>query len=229
VSGKFPRRAQSAAAIACALAASFVLSIGCASGPTSQAQKAQTTPKMTEAERIALAEAADEKDAQRSWCDYLEALYKRAAEGAESWPMRDDCLAARTMASPEMLRRTATCSKAALDKFEGDPFTREYAAAVSQCGSDALDAVEAKGPDLVPFVAAICGRMATCGDVTYAECRDGLTSGLGPHLERAIGAMNRRGRTALEVCLKKIECGDMGSQVVRCLEPIMDGLLWLPG
>jgi len=214
----------------CGLVVTFVLSIGCTSGPTSKtAQDESAKPKGTEAERVALAEAAAEKDAQTTWCDYLEALYKRAAEGSGSWPMKGDCLSARTMASPEMLQRTAKCSKAALDRFDGDPFTREYAAAVSQCGSDALDAVEAKAPDLVPFVAAICGRMATCGDVTYSECRDGLTSGLGPHLERAVGAMNRRGRTALYVCFKNLECGDMGSQVVRCLEPIMDALLWLPG
>jgi hypothetical protein len=133
------------------------------------------------------------------------------------------------MASPEMLRRTAKCSRAALEKLDGDPFTREYAAAVSRCGAQALDAVEATKAEVVPFVAAICGRMAKCGGVTLDECKDDLATGIGPHLERAVGAMNRRGREALEVCLNHISCGDLGSQVVGCLQPIMDDLLWLPG
>ncbi len=53
--------------------------------------------------------------------------------------------------------------------------------------------------------------------------------GLGPHLERAIGAINSRGRSHLRACLKTVACDSIGAQVTSCLEPIMDDLLWLPG
>jgi len=174
-------------------------------------------------------EEQDQADAQRVWCEYLEALYQRATGEGASWPNKAECLAAQTLAAPEMLRRTAICSRAALERFAGDPFTRAYAAEVSRCGSSALDAVEADGAALAPYVAAICGSMSRCGESTYEACQREFGEGFAPNLERAVGAMNRRGRANFEVCLSKLRCGDVGSQVVGCLEPIMNGLLWLPG
>lgn len=241
---EFRRRAQRVMWVASLPVLLVFIAEGCSS-PAASGPKAPAQSGLSNAEKTALAEASEEKDAQRVWCEYLEALYQRAMASADddsgkrpaahadkpeaAWPSLGECLGARTMASPEMLRRTAKCSRAALEKFDGDPFTREYAAAVSQCGAQALDAVEASGPEVVPFVTAICGRMVSCGDVTFDACKDDLSKGIGPHLERAVGAMNKRGREALEVCLRGISCGDVGSQVVGCLQPIMDGLLWLPG
>jgi hypothetical protein len=176
-----------------------------------------------------MAEARAQRDAQGAWCKYLEALYLRAAQGAKSWPRFQQCTQVTTMASPEMLQRTAQCSLKALKQFKGDPFTAEYAAEVSRCGAEALDAIVVTETDLAPFVAAICGRAATCGSVEYGECRESLEAGLGPHLERAIGAINRRGRSQLRACFKAATCEELPSQITACLEPIMDSLLWLPG
>ena len=133
------------------------------------------------------------------------------------------------MARPEMLRRTAECSLHALEAFKGDPFTPEYAAEVTRCGAEALDAMSVSESELAPIVATLCGRVAACGEVSFNDCRDTLQLGLGPHLERALGAINTRGRTQLRACLKTAACDSIGAQVTTCLEPIMDGLLWLPG
>jgi hypothetical protein len=231
VKGKFRRRSFRIATVALATMAAGLLSAGCSSTPKSQPKQAEAraAKKTPEGNKAAVAESTAQKAAQREWCTYLEALYMRAVEGAGEWPKRAECMSASTLAAPEMLQRTARCSREALDRFEGDPFTSEYAAEVSRCGAEAIDSVEASNAELTPFVAAICGRMSACGDASYAECRDSLEAGLGPHLERAVGAMNGKGRAAFRVCLSRLQCGDLGNQLVGCLEPIMDGLLWLPG
>lgn len=143
-------------------------------------------------------------------------------------PSLQKCMEARTYASPKMLRETARCSREALEQIDGDPFTNEYATAVARCGASALDACEAPQTDLEPFILAICSSVDRCGEADYAQCKTLLEGGLKLHLSRAVGAMNGQGRQQFEGCLKKLNCGDMGSQIVECLDPIMDKLLWLP-
>ncbi|WP_437951656.1 hypothetical protein WME98_13270 [Sorangium sp. So ce296] len=175
-------------------------------------------------------EHREQREAQRAWCVYLEELYERATEQAKGWPKFEQCTRMTTMASPRMLRATSECSLAALRRFEGDPFTAAYAEEVSRCGSDAMTATTLPRSDLAPFMAALCGRIAGCGDLDYDTCRQSLEEGLGPQLERAIGAMNSRGRQEVRACFGKLACGgDLGPQISACLEPIMDDLLWLPG
>jgi hypothetical protein len=209
----------------------LVTSSGCSTSrgaPPQPAAKAEAP--LTPAERAAAVEEQDQRTAQRAWCGYLQALYLRAADGgATSWPRYQQCTQVTTMASPQMLKRTADCSLNALQSFSGDPFTPEYAAEVTRCGSEALDAMIVTQTELAPFVATLCGRVASCGEVSFEDCRETLEMGLGPHLERAIGAINTRGRTQLRACLKTVSCDAIGAQVTTCLEPIMDDLLWLPG
>jgi hypothetical protein len=174
------------------------------------------------------ADSLEQREAQKSWCEYLDALHRRAASPTAALPNLQKCMEARTFAAPKMLRQTAKCSREALDQFEGDPFTREYASAVARCGSAALDACEAPRADLEPFMSTICSSVSRCGNAENAECMTLLEGGMKVHLSRAIGAMNERGRDAFQGCLQKLSCDDVGSQVVACLEPIMDGLLWLP-
>src|SRR5262245_30987684 len=99
--------------------------VGCGgSGPSRPPKAAQAT--VTAAEKAEVVEAREQRDAQRSWCDYLRALYLRASEGgATAWPRYEQCLEVTTTAAPKMLKRTAECSLAALLRFEGDPFTPE--------------------------------------------------------------------------------------------------------
>ena len=213
-----------------ALLLAGALVAGCGGRSSSPpAKSAQTIAPITAAEKAEVVEAREQRDAQRSWCNYLSALYLRAAEGAKAWPRYEQCIEVTTTASPKMLKRTAECSLTALQQFKGDPFTAEYAAQVSRCGADAIEAMVVTQSELAPFVATICGRMSTCGNVGYAECREGLEEGLGPHLERAIGAINTRGRAQLRACLKGAACDELGAQITSCLEPLMEGLLWLPG
>lgn len=210
-----------------ALVAALLAAGGCArhaAGPASA-----TPAPSTEEDRLVRAELEDQRSAQKAWCTYLEALYLRSAAGAKAWPRFAQCAAAETVAAPEMLRRTADCSKRALDRFAGDPFTPEYAELVGRCGNDALSSLAATDREVAPYVATICGRANVCGGIDVDECRQQLGAGLGPHLERAVGAMNRRGRARLRACLRTAACSDLGSQVSTCLEPIMDDLLWLPG
>ena len=232
-------RARDVRALAAALGASSMLAVvgpGCASSPASSSgaaaapAKQAAAPKQEPRKKAAVSVAErEQRDAQRAWCTYLQALYIRAAEGADRWPRYDQCLEARTMAAPRMLQMTADCSLSALQQFQGDPFTVEYAAEVSRCGADALETSAAAAPDLVPYVAAICGRVAACEDVDYSECRASLEEGLGPHLQRAVGAMNDRGRDQLRACFSVVGCDDIGSQITACIEPLLDSLLWLPG
>ena len=100
---------------------------------------------------------------------------------------------------------------------------------VSRCGSEALDQMVVTQTELAPFLSTICGRMTSCGQADYSDCRQKLSESVGPHLERAIGAINSKGRGQLRACLKSSTCDDIAGQISACLEPLMDGLLWLPG
>jgi len=199
---------------------------------TQPANPSQPKASVTAPQKImrtaAAAESQEQMDAQRTWCEYLDALHRRAGSPSAAMPSFQKCMEARTYAAPKMLRQTATCSRQALEKFDGDPFTREYAAAVARCGSEALDASEAPRSDLEPFLSTICSNVSRCGDAEADECMTTLEGGMKVHLSRAVGALNDRGRAAFQTCLKHLSCGDLGSQIVECLEPIMDGLLWLP-
>lgn len=173
-------------------------------------------------------ELLEQKDAQRVWCEYLDALHRRAGLPETVMPSFQKCLEARTYAAPQMLRQTARCSREALDQFDGDPFTREYAATVARCGSSALDACEAKRTELEPFILTICSSVDRCGGTEQKECMTVLEGGLSIHLSRAVGALNDRGRLAFQACLTQLSCGDVGPQIIKCLDPIMEKLLWLP-
>lgn len=231
-----------AATAALLFAAGFIaLAPGCggSSPPPKQAAKGAQPPGRPPAEERGPAAQAktkptanpeeEQRAAQEAWCGYLQELYLRAAEGTDGWPRYQQCLEARTMASPRMLRQTAECSRRALERFQGDPFTVAYAAEVSRCGADALDTAADAAPDLVPYMAAICGRVTECEGIDFAECRQTLEEGLGHHLKRAVGAMNERGRGELRACFSALSCTDIGGQLNACIEPILDGLLWLPG
>jgi sorbitol-specific phosphotransferase system component IIBC len=128
-----------------------------------------------------------------------------------------------------MLRRTADCSLQALANFQGDPLTDAYAAKVRLCGVQALDATVASTADVESLVSAICERAQECDAVKDdEECRTSLLSDEGPRIGRAIGAISRPGREALQACVATAPCGDLHTMVLTCLEPIMDRLLWLP-
>ncbi|KYF63255.1 hypothetical protein [Sorangium cellulosum] len=211
------------------------LASGCGGSPPPAASaKATARPAPAardgQGARTAAVEQRAQREAQRAWCVYLEELYERASEQANGWPKFEECTQRTTMASPRMLRATSECSLAALRRFEGDPFTPAYAEEVSRCGAEAMTATSLPRSDLAPYMAVLCGRLAGCGDLDYATCRQSLEDGLGPQLERAIGAMNSRGRQEVRACFGKLACGgDLGPQISACLEPIMDDLLWLPG
>lgn len=201
--------------------------VGCAG--KARAPAAVAPAPSSEEDRLVRAETEEQRAAQKVWCNYLQALYVRSTGAATPWPRFAQCAAATTTAAPEMLRRTADCSRKALDGFRGDPFTPEYAILVGRCGNEAIDALAATERDVAPYVAVLCGRANVCGGVDLDECRDRVGAGLGPHLERAVGAINRKGRARLRSCLRTAACSDLGSQVSSCLEPIMEDLLWLPG
>ena len=210
----------------------FATAAGCLSAPAKSASSSPTPPAAAlpaAEDKKEQTEALEQRDAQKAWCSYLEALYLRASPDAKHWPKYEQCTNVITTAAPKLLTRTADCSMKALKTFDGDPFTAEYAAEVSRCGSDALDAMGASPTDLAPIVAVICGRAVSCGEPSYDRCRHALDESLGPNLERAIGAMNTRGRSELSACLRVASCQEVGKQVANCLEPIMDRLLWLPG
>ncbi len=174
----------------------------------------------------------EEEEAQRSaqhvWCKYLEALFLRSTDGSTTWPRLAQCEVVRTPAAPAMLQRTAECSMIALQKFEGDPFTAEYAAEVTRCGRESLDATTMSASDLAPFVKVICARAVACGTASEIECQQAIDETLGPNLRRAIGAINKRGRAELRACLDSAACDATSEQITGCLTPIMDRLLWLP-
>jgi hypothetical protein len=203
---------------------------GCgAGGDASRAAAPRARPSVPAPSPAEVAEARELAQAQLAWCAYLQELYVRAQEGATKWPNFEECAKVRTTASPRMLKQTADCSLRALKQFEGDPFTAEYAAEVSRCGSEALDSMRVSPAELAPIVATVCGRAASCGQIGYAECRQGLEEGLGPRLERALGALNTRARTEVRTCLRSATCADVGAQIASCLEPVLERILWLPG
>lgn len=220
--------------------ASLVVSLsvmGCAGSPpapTILAAPARVEPASPPPSSLrSLAPSAQQEDenqrgAQHSWCKYLEALYLRATDGARTWPRLAQCEVVRTPAAPAMLQRTATCSMAALQKFQGDPFTPAYAAEVTRCGHESLDGTTMLAAELTPFVKVICARAAACGTATVAECTDAVVEQLGPSLRRAIGAVNERGRVELRACFTSAACEETSEQITGCLTPIMDRLLWLP-
>jgi hypothetical protein len=185
-------------------------------------------PKRPLSQAIESPEAAAQSRAQLAWCNYLQALYLRAESSAQRWPRYEECTKVRTTASPQMLEETAVCSQHALDKFQGDPFTPEYASQVSKCGAAALDRATVSSVEYGGIVQRICKRASDCGEATDAECKKTLADGLGPRLERALGAINLRARDDLRSCLDHAACADVPSQIADCMGPIMDKLLWLP-
>ncbi|WP_437286407.1 hypothetical protein [Sorangium sp. So ce406] len=227
------RAAASRLGVASLIAAALASGCGGSPPPAASAKApARPAPAARDGQgaRTVAVEQREQREAQRAWCVYLEELYERASEQANGWPKFEECTQRTTMASPRMLRATSECSLAALRRFEGDPFTPAYAEEVSRCGAEAMTATTLPRSDLAPYMAVLCGRLAGCGDLDYATCRQSLEDGLGPQLERAIGAMNSRGRQEVRACFGKLECGgDLGPQISACLEPIMDDLLWLPG
>ncbi len=210
--------------------------IGCASAPpapvvAAPAKALSAPPAGSRAAATSTAappEDEGQRGAQHAWCKYLEALYLRATDGAHTWPRLTQCELVRTPAAPAMLLRTAACSMTALQKFEGDPFTPAYAAEVTRCGRDSLEASTMLPGELAPFVQVICARAVTCGTSTEIECTDAVVAQLGMSLRRAIGAVNERGRAELRACLASAACEETSGQITACLTPIMDRLLWLP-
>ena len=218
----------SLSAMGCASARSSpvtVVPIEVASAPVAVAGTRSATPL---ASTTPQQEEEAQSTAQHAWCKYLEALFLRSTDGAKRWPRRAQCDSVRTPAAPAMLQRTAECSMTALEKFEGDPFTTEYAAEVTRCGRESLDATTISENDLAPFVKAICARAVACGSATELDCREDLADTLGPNLRRAIGAINPRGRAELRACFDSVACDATSTQISGCLTPIMDRLLWLP-
>jgi hypothetical protein len=173
-------------------------------------------------------EQAAQRDAQRAWCGYLQALYLRADATAKAWPQFQECAEVQSTASPGLLKQTADCSLRALNMFEGDPFTAAYAGEVSRCGAAALDAAAVTHVEIEPFVAALCGRAAACGEASFEGCAASFDPGVVINLERAVGAMNRRSREELRGCLRAPPCEALDERISTCLEPIMGALLWLP-
>jgi len=186
------------------------------------------TETQTQTQTETAPESLEQKDAQRVWCEYLDALHRRAATHAAAMPSFQKCLEARTYAAPKMLRQTARCSREALDHIDGDPLTPEYATIVARCGANALDACEAQSTEVEPFIKTICSSVDRCGATDRTECMMMLDGGLSMQLSRVVGALNDRGRQAFRECLTQVTCGNVGSQIINCLDPIMDGLLWLP-
>jgi hypothetical protein len=215
-------------------AIAIAVAAGCAKPEVAPAPRTAPppAPKAPRAEAPAAPKEAapgDQLEAQKAWCSYLDALFQRATKDGSTWPHREQCLSEKSNASPAMLAQTAKCSHAALDKFEGDPLTPEYAQLVRHCGVEALDA-SALGPEaLEPFVDAICRRNEACGGGPLAACRAEMAPHIASRLGRAIGAINLESRDRLRTCLNVASCDlDMSDRLSGCIEPIMDKLLWLP-
>jgi hypothetical protein len=205
--------------------------IGCggARSTASRTPKVQTVESAAAGAAVTLGdEGAAQADAQKAWCHYLDVLYARATQGKSRWSKLEQCQRTVSSASPKMLKQTADCSLRALERFDGDPFSDAYAAEVGRCGTEAIEALTMSRVEIAPYVATICTRASTCGDVGVDECRSNLETKLGVPLGRAIGALNTRSRGELKACLKAASCQDVGAQIAGCLEPIMDRLLWTP-
>lgn len=214
---------------------SGALSAGCAGKPqgaratpaASPSSPSQTVPVSAP---LGAAPAADpaQREAQLAWCNYLDALHKRASTGAARWAKFDECTQVTTTAAPAMLKRAAECSLTALQRFQGDPFTEAYAAEVSRCGSDAIDAMAVPAAECTPYVTVICQRAVACKEMSFDQCRAAVDEGVGPVLGRTIGAINAPSRARLRACFQSAACEDLGSQISSCITPIVDELLWLP-
>ena len=170
-----------------------------------------------------------QRRAQQAWCSYLEALYHRATQDGANWPELPRCNAQISTASPEMLERTAVCSKRALEGFAGDPFTEAYAAEVKRCGTTVLEAVALTPDEVEPYVSLICEHASICSQGEPAECRSDVNSRLGRRIARAVGALNPESRLAFRQCLQAAACQGVEERIAGCLEPILERLLWTPG
>lgn len=200
-----------------------LVACGCARTPVS------TGPRVALAPATPIALGSAQQRAQRAWCDYLDLLHRRAVAPGTTWPHHEACLREASNASPEMLERTASCARAALDGFEGDPLNAEYAAEVRRCGSEALDASALSESDIQPFLEAVCARAATCDGTPIDACRAAISARVSARLGRAIGAVNEASRARLRACFEQAACdSDMGDRLSGCVEPIMEKLLWLP-
>jgi hypothetical protein len=223
-----PRLATRPALLALGLAAA-----GCGHAPPppppAQPQAVPAPPRAQAPRPEPPTNVAAQARAQHAWCDYLDALYQRASKEGGTWSRRDECMASTSTASPEMLERTATCSREALDSFTGDPLTSEYAERVRKCGREALDSVALSPDEIEPYLEAVCRRAETCDQTPYTECRAALTPRLTQRLGRTIGAINHESRARLRECLATVGCEvPIGDRLSGCIEPIMDKLLWLP-
>jgi hypothetical protein len=169
-----------------------------------------------------------DRHAQRVWCGYLDALYRRAGDG-RPWPRHGECLANRSNASALMLERTASCSRQALESLPGDPLTPEHALAVKRCGIAAIEATTLSERETDPYVETLCRHAERCEATSYTECRSLLQGPATARLGRALGALNEGSRARIRTCLGEDACGaSFGERIAACVEPIMEGLLWLP-
>ena len=230
-----------------ALPLALLATAACASsGAAPPERKPVQAVVLTPTEKDQVLEARQQRQAQRAWCNYLDELWVRTAhaptadpaldvpgaamprEVPRHWPRFEQCLEVTTTASPVLLRKTADCSLAALRRVQGDPFTPAHAAEVSRCGAEAIQGMQVSKSELEPFVSTICTQVSSCGEIGMMECSTGLREQFGPDLERAVGAINSRGRTELKACLKGVPCRGAGGHIAGCLEPLMENLIWLP-
>jgi hypothetical protein len=219
-------------AVVLSLAAFGAVALGCSRGappahPTAPHAAAPLPPPSPVFESSTPAVDAQRK-AQRVWCTYLDALYHRATQSGTRWAQLDRCNAETSTASPELLERTAACSQQALEGFDGDPFTPEYAAEVRRCGATVLEAVALSQDELEPFVSLACKQAPACGQGEVEGCRSDVAAHLGKRLRRAVGALNGESRMALRQCLQAAACQSVEDRISGCLDPILDHLLWTP-
>lgn len=128
-----------------------------------------------------------------------------------------------------MLERTASCSQKALDAMPGDPLTPEHALAVKRCGIAAIEASALSVGETEPYLETLCRRAERCEATSYTECRSLLQGAATARLGRAIGALNDTSRARIRTCLGEDACdATFGNRIAACVEPIMEGLLWLP-
>jgi hypothetical protein len=198
---------------------------------TAAAEGARRAPSATFESSVPSALVSADRRAQRAWCSYLDALYRRASPDGTPWMELGRCNTASSTAAPEMLERTAACSQLALDGFEGDPFTDAYAAEVKRCGSAALLALALPVDEVGSYVAVVCDRASACGHTAAkdGDCRSELSAKLGKRLGLAVGALSPESRITFRHCLQTTVCQPMEEQISTCLEPMLDRLLWMPG
>jgi hypothetical protein len=214
-----------------ALATLGAVALGCSRGAP-PAHPSTTTaarvPPRTPVFESSVPAVEAQRRAQRVWCTYLDALYHRATRDGTKWSQLERCNIETSTASPELLERTAACSQQALDGFDGDPFTPEYAAEVKRCGATVLEAMALTTEDLEPIVSLACQQAPACGQGEVDGCRSDVTTRLGKRLGRAVGALNGESRIALRRCLRATACQSVDDRIASCLEPMLDRLLWTP-